>query len=56
MTTLVSEPKTAAWQYDATHSSVEFSVKHMMISTVKGRFDKVDVKLAGLGGSDPANA
>jgi polyisoprenoid-binding protein YceI len=27
-----------AWQLDTTHSLVEFSVKHMMISTVKGRF------------------
>ncbi len=26
---------------DATHSNVEFAVKHMMISTVKGRFSEV---------------
>jgi polyisoprenoid-binding protein YceI len=26
---------------DATHSNVEFAVKHMMISTVKGRFGDV---------------
>jgi len=26
------------WTVDASHSSVEFSVKHLMISTVKGRF------------------
>lgn len=29
------------WAIDASHSSVEFSVKHMMISTVKGRFSGV---------------
>jgi polyisoprenoid-binding protein YceI len=27
-----------AWQLDTAHSLIEFSVKHMMISTVKGRF------------------
>jgi polyisoprenoid-binding protein YceI len=26
------------WTFDPTHSSVEFSVKHMMITTVRGRF------------------
>ena len=26
------------WQIDAAHSSAEFAVKHLMISTVKGRF------------------
>lgn len=28
-----------AWQIDATHSQVTFSVRHMMVSTVKGHFD-----------------
>lgn len=28
----------AKWAVDATHSSVDFSVKHMMIATVKGTF------------------
>lgn len=26
------------WQLDPAHSLVEFSSKHMMVSTVKGRF------------------
>jgi polyisoprenoid-binding protein YceI len=26
------------WKVDPTHSSVEFSIKHMMIATVRGRF------------------
>jgi polyisoprenoid-binding protein YceI len=26
------------WNIDPTHSSVEFSIKHMMIATVRGRF------------------
>jgi polyisoprenoid-binding protein YceI len=32
---------TSTWQLDATHSAVEFSVKHMMITTVRGRFKEV---------------
>jgi len=31
----------SVWDIDATHSSAEFSIKHMMVATVKGRFDKV---------------
>jgi polyisoprenoid-binding protein YceI len=29
------------WQIDASHSTAEFAVKHLMISTVKGRFGDV---------------
>jgi polyisoprenoid-binding protein YceI len=29
---------TTTWSIDPAHSSVEFAVKHLMISTVKGRF------------------
>ena len=29
------------WQIDPTHSSVEFAVKHMMFTTVRGRFKDV---------------
>lgn len=28
-----------AWQIDSAHSHVQFSVRHMMISTVRGRFN-----------------
>jgi len=31
-----------AWKLDPTHSQVEFSVKHMMFTTVRGRFAGVD--------------
>lgn len=30
------------WAIDSGHSSVEFSVRHMMVSTVKGHFGKVE--------------
>ncbi len=33
------------WDIDPAHSSIEFSVKHMMVSTVKGRFDKFSGKV-----------
>jgi len=35
------------WQLDNAHSSVEFSVKHMMMTTVRGRFKKVRATLTG---------
>lgn len=35
------------WQLDPAHSSVEFSVKHMMMTTVRGRFKDVQATLTG---------
>jgi polyisoprenoid-binding protein YceI len=40
-----------AWQIDTSHSQVEFSVRHMMISNVRGRFES----LAGTVEFDEAN-
>lgn len=34
-----------AWELDPTHTLVEFSTKHMMITTVKGRFGEVTGRL-----------
>jgi len=31
------------WQVDLAHSAILFSVKHMMISTARGRFEKFDI-------------
>ncbi|MDO8485791.1 MAG: YceI family protein [Candidatus Limnocylindrales bacterium] len=31
------------WTLDTAHANVEFSVKHMMISTIRGRFQKLEV-------------
>lgn len=36
----VSEKKTL-WTIDPAHSQVEFAVRHLMISTVRGRFAEV---------------
>jgi polyisoprenoid-binding protein YceI len=31
----------STWDLDPAHTAIEFSVKHMMVSTVKGQFEKV---------------
>jgi len=36
-----------SWQIDSTHTGVEFAVKHLMISTVKGHFSDVSGTLSG---------
>lgn len=33
--------QTSTWNIDPVHSAAEFKVKHMMVSNVKGHFDKV---------------
>ncbi len=40
------------WAPDLSHSEVTFKVKHMMISTVSGRFEKFDAALDGFDGSN----
>jgi polyisoprenoid-binding protein YceI len=50
----VTTPVTTTWKIDPAHTAVEFAVRHLMITTVKGRF-------AGVSGvvtsdeRDPAN-
>jgi polyisoprenoid-binding protein YceI len=34
--------ETRTWKIDSAHSMVDFSVKHMIVSTVKGSFQKVE--------------
>jgi len=41
------------WAIDPAHSSVEFSVRHLMITTVKGRFTEVEGSVV-LDEADPA--
>jgi polyisoprenoid-binding protein YceI len=40
-----TQTATATWELDPTHSSVEFSVKHMMMTTVRGRFKEISATL-----------
>jgi polyisoprenoid-binding protein YceI len=42
MSTVAEPTATTTWTIDPAHTGVEFAVRHMMISTVKGRF--ADVK------------
>ena len=37
----------AAWQIDPAHSNVSFSVRHMMVSNVRGEFTKVSGTVEG---------
>ena len=46
-TASASQVGVPTWQLDPAHSSVEFSVKHMMMTTVRGRFKNVQATLTG---------
>ncbi len=55
MTTTATSPAVqthSTWQIDPAHSLVEFSVRHMMVSTVKGRFTSITGTIAD-NGEDP---
>jgi polyisoprenoid-binding protein YceI len=41
MSTTTQAPSFTTWNIDASHSNVEFAVRHLMITTVKGRFTDV---------------
>lgn len=44
-----------SWNIDTAHSVVEFSVKHMVVATAKGRFEKVSGQ-AEFDEANPANS
>ena len=52
MSTVIAPARTQ-WIIDATHTNVEFSVRHLMITTVKGRFAEVQGSVI-LDEDDPA--
>ena len=52
MATLEMSAGTSTWSIDPAHSLAEFSAKHMMITTVKGRFGAVNGTIA-IDGRDP---
>lgn len=43
------------WEYDASHSLIEFGSKHLGIATIKGRFTKAEVTLH-IDGEDPTRS
>ncbi len=51
MTSPTAPATRSIWQIDPAHTLVEFAVRHMMVSTVKGRFTGVKGTIA----VDPAN-
>ena len=42
MSTTASPTSKTTWKLDPSHSTIEFVAKHMMITTVKGRFTEFD--------------
>lgn len=48
-------PKTTTWNIDPAHSAVEFKVRHMMISNVKGNFSGVSGVIS-IDEADPAKS
>lgn len=54
MSTTQATAARTIWQLDAAHTNVEFAVKHLMISTVRGRFG--DVSGTVVTGDEPADA
>src|SRR5579859_229378 len=57
-TTATAERQLSAtsWQIDPAHSLIEFSVKHMMFTTVRGRFNKLCGTIVCPDESDPTKA
>ncbi len=55
MTTTAEKVSTTTWKIDPSHSSVEFSAKHMMISTVRGRMGAINGEIVA-DESNPANS
>lgn len=53
--TLAAERGTTQWTIDPTHTNVGFGVRHLMISTVKGRFTAVEGQVTVPDG-DPVKA
>jgi polyisoprenoid-binding protein YceI len=49
-----SAARAETWQIDPVHTTVEFSVRHMMISNVKGQFEKVSGTITA-DGDDPGS-
>ena len=54
MAVLTQAQTTTNWKIDTSHSTVEFAVKHMMFTTVKGRFTDVTGTIA-FDPNDPVN-
>lgn len=56
MATSQAPSATSTWNIDPSHSHVEFAVKHLMISTVKGRFTDVEGQISIVEGNPSASS
>jgi polyisoprenoid-binding protein YceI len=45
-------PAATSWQIDPTHSSVNFAIRHLMISTVRGSFTSLSGAVTDFAGAD----
>lgn len=52
---VTTQTATSTWTIDPAHSTAEFAVKHMMVSTVKGRFRSLEGTLH-IDEANPANS
>jgi polyisoprenoid-binding protein YceI len=55
MATTQAPAKSTTWKIDPAHSNVQFAVKHLMISTVKGLFTDVEGEIVIVDG-DPSKS
>ena len=55
MATTEAPAKTSTWKIDPAHTNVEFATKHLMITTVKGRFADVDGQIV-ISEGDPSKS
>jgi polyisoprenoid-binding protein YceI len=56
MATAQAPATSSTWKIDPTHSHVEFAVKHLMISTVKGLFSDVEGEIVIVEGNPAASS
>lgn len=56
MATTEAPSASSIWNIDASHTHIEFAVKHLMISTVKGRFADVEGHLVIVDGNPSASS
>ena len=40
-TSTATTPRVSTWEFDPAHSAAHFSIRHMMVSTVRGQFGKI---------------
>jgi polyisoprenoid-binding protein YceI len=52
--TIPSSTPASVWKIDPSHTTIEFSAKHMMITTVKGRFTDLEGTVTVKGGEPEA--